>query len=408
MLARRLTLIASLLCALAPLLGCGSSTPTTPAETPTDASVPLPDAAPPPDAALVAEAAAPTEAGPPPPEVTTIVVHASSTTEAMSLRGSQAPLSWEVDLPMRVTGPGEWTYVVPEVRGALEVKPRFRDTWARGPNYLAAKGKRTDLYPHFFTTAGVVTRGPVFQSAYLARPRRVWTYVPPTYVENEAARFPVLYMHDGANLFSRDTAFGGVEWRVDETMDAAAETAKIREAIVVGVESTDARIDELTPTRDASVGAGGKADDYLKMITEELKPGFDRTLRTLPGPESTGILGSSLGGLISVYAGCKQAGTFGFVGAMSPSVWWDNRMLLGVVSALGPSRPARFYVDSGDSGASQDGMADTAELARRLRGVGYADGTSLKYVVQAGAQHNETYWAERLPGALEFLLGPGR
>ncbi len=344
----------------------------------------------------------------PKPSETTIVVHVSISPDPVFIRGDKTPLSWEADAPMTKTGDGEWTYVVPRDLPALEFKPRYRTTWARGPNYAVKKGSRVDVYPHFFTTQGTVTRGPEFQSAHLPRPRRLWTYLPPTYIENEAARFPVLYMHDGANLFSKDTAFGNVEWTVDETLDAGAESGAIREAIVIGVESTADRIDELTPSVDAGRGDGGRADDYLKMVTLEIKPTIDRTLRTLPARESTGVMGSSLGGLVSVYAGAKYAGVFGFVGAMSPSTWWDNRMILGVVARMGPVRPLRFYVDSGDSGASNDGVADTRELARALSGIGYAEGTTLKYVVQPGAIHNETYWAQRLPAALAFLLGPGR
>jgi len=215
-------------------------------------------------------------------------------------------------------------------------------------------------------------------------------------------------MHDGQNLFDSKTAFGGVEWKVDETMDAAAEDGSIREAIVIGPENTSQRIYEYTPTADPAYSPSGGGDKYLKLLVDELKPKVDAELPTLPGREHTVIIGSSLGGLISSYAGAKQATTFGMLGAMSPSTWWDSTALLGLVLASKDSttKPLRVYVDSGDSGASSDDVVNTKKLADTYRTIGFVDDVSLRYVVQKGASHNETYWAQRLPGALSFLLGP--
>lgn len=383
---------------------CSSETPSGPGPSPgSDAGIPETSA--PIDAAVQdADASTPDAKG----EETLIVVHVTPGADPVSIRGDKAPLNWDADAPMTNLGNGQWSYVVPKDVAALEFKPRLKATWARGPNYTVKRGARVDVYPHFFTTAGKVTRGPDFQSTYLSKPRKLWTYVPPTYLENESARFPVIYMHDGANLFDAATAFGGVEWGVDETMNAGAESGNIREAIVIGIDSTADRIDELTPSTDASVGAGGKADSYLKMVTLEIKPKFDAELRTMPGRESTGIMGSSLGGLVSIYAGAKYASVFGFVGAMSPSTWWDDTMILGVVGQMTQPRPLKFYVDSGNAGTSNDDVVNTAELAKSLKTAGYVDGTTLKYVVQQGASHSETYWAQRLPAALAYLLGPGR
>jgi len=94
---------------------------------------------------------------------------------------------------------------------------------------------------------------------------------------------------------------------------------------------------------------------------------------------------------------------------MSPSTWWDNDWLIGdVATTKATPRPIKVYVDSGDSGASNDDVTETKTLADQYRTLGYRDGTSFDYVVQAGGQHNEVYWAQRLPGALAFLLGPAR
>jgi pullulanase len=115
-------------------------------------------------------------------------------------------------------------------------------------------------------------------------------------------------------------------------------------------------------------------------------------------------MGSSLGGLISAYAGVKRAALFGRIGAMSPSTWWDELFLLGSVRGSGAVRPLRVYLDSGDSGPSMDDKDNTQALAQVYRDLGYRDGVDLLHVIQRGASHSEYYWAQRLPIALQFLL----
>jgi predicted alpha/beta superfamily hydrolase len=154
----------------------------------------------------------------------------------------------------------------------------------------------------------------------------------------------------------------------------------------------------------------GKGDLYVKMITDEIKPMVDAALRTLTTRDQTALIGSSLGGLISAYAGVYRSDTFGLIGAMSPSTWWNSTQILGQVATIPqqPQRALKVYVDSGDSGPSNDDVTNTATLAQTYKTDGYVEGTTLHYVVQPGGQHNETYWAQRLPGGLAFLLGPGR
>ncbi|MBX3187766.1 MAG: alpha/beta hydrolase [Labilithrix sp.] len=353
---------------------------------------------------------APVDPPPPSPALTTVRVHYAGRPGAISLRGARSPLSWDASLPLTAAPGASALYVwsSPDVAAELELKPMLGETWSRGPNYRVKPGETIDVYPRFFEAKGAVAeRYPAFVSQKLPSTRGLWVYLPPTYLENTEARMGVLYMHDAQNLFSPSTAFGGNEWKVDETLDAGAEDGSIREVIVVGVENTPARIDELTPTNVPAYG-GGKADAYVAMIVDEIKPKIDAELRTLPAREQTAIMGSSLGGLVSAYAGVRRADVFGLVGAMSPSTWWDGTMILGEISSLAtkPARPIRVYVDSGDSGPSNDDVANTTLLAQRYRAVGYADDQDLRHVVQAGAQHSETYWASRLPAALAFLLGP--
>jgi predicted alpha/beta superfamily hydrolase len=201
-------------------------------------------------------------------------------------------------------------------------------------------------------------------------------------------------MHDGQNLFHDDEAFAGVSWDVEGAMDGGAADALIGEAIVVGIDNDADRIWEYTPT-DGGYGGGG-ADAYVGFVADELKPAIDRDFHTLPDRDHTAIVGSSLGGLVSIYAGITRADTFGVVGALSPSTWWDGTWIIARVSAAA-TLPGRIYVDSGD-----DDRDDTARLADALR----TRGANLDYVVAPGQQHSEVYWRRRLPGALAFLVGP--
>lgn len=367
-----------------------------------------PDAGP----AAVDAGAPPADAGAGPDAgvaVTTLTVRYPAGGRALFVRGSRPPLSWNTGVPMTKVSDDTWTLSLPTLAQDLEWKPLLDDaTWSKGPNWRARVGQAVVIAPRFFRDAGEWTvRWPSFSSTVLGNTRGVYVYLPPTYLENASARMPVVYMHDGQNLFDPAAAFGGVTWGVPGTMNAAANDGRFREAIVVGVNNTNDRLSEYTPTSDPMYG-GGRGDLYLRMLVEEVKPRVDAELRTLPGREDTVLAGSSLGGLISSYAGVRHAGTFGVIGAFSPSTWWGGRVLLTLVAQTGAVRPARVYVDSGDSGPSNDDVTNTAELAAAYRSLGYRDGLTLKYVVEPGATHTESAWAGRLAAALDFMLGPGR
>ena len=336
--------------------------------------------------------------------VTTLRVHYPAGTHTLRVRGDTGPLSWQAGAVMSDLADDTHEYVLtlPPSVAQVEWKPLLDDaTWSRGPNYVARRGEIVDVYPHFVAQKGSVSKLFVsFHSALLGNDRPVWVYLPVSYGENPRATYPVLYMHDGQNLFDPQGPWGG--WRVDEALDAAGESGAIRELIVVGPENTAGRDYEYTPTYDAAEGSSGGGDLYLRMLVEELKPQVDAMLRTQPGRATTGVMGSSLGGLISAYAGYKQPGTFGLVGALSPSTWWDNEVIVADVKAQGAARPDRVYVDCGDG---DDGLAETDHLFSAYQTIGYTEGTTLKTVVQPGGQHQENYWAMRVPGAMAFLFG---
>jgi predicted alpha/beta superfamily hydrolase len=312
---------------------------------------------------------------------------------------------------MTDAGSGVFTLTTTAVTGPFQFKPLLDDaTWSLGPNYNGAAGATLDVYPRFTQQNGSYSLAFQFTSTILGNTRGIWIYLPPTYIENTLAPMPVLYMHDGQNLFDPSAAFGGNTWQADTAMDDGANDGSIAEAIIVGVENTANRIPEYTPVADPTqTPSGGDGEAYVQMLVTELKPQIDATMRTLPDRAHTFMMGSSLGGLITAYVGVKHADVFGLVGVMSPSTWWDNNWILGEVGTTPASpRPIRVYLDSGDSGTDDDDVTLTAQLAAAYQALGYTTGTTFDYVVQAGGQHSEIYWAERLPAALAFLLGPGR
>lgn len=345
--------------------------------------------------------------------VTTVRVHyPSARCTNLGLRGAAGNLNWTTDAPtVHDESAKTYTYSTRAIAAgsaATEIKPLCDGTWAIGPNYSVATGDTVDIYPHFFTNAGrVEKKWPTFTSTALPSTRAVFVYLPPTYIENDTYVADVFYMHDAQNLFDPATSYGGVEWGVDETMNAGAAGGTIREVLIVGIENTPDRIAELTPTPGTL--SGGKADQYLAMVVNEIKPMVDGALRTNPSREHTGMMGSSLGGLITIHAAVKNGATFGIMGAMSPSSWWDNQEIVGEVNggwtAAGAQKPLRLYLDNGQNG---DSSADTSQVVAALRTKGYVDGATLSYVTDPAGQHNEASWARRLPASLTFLLGSGR
>lgn len=286
---------------------------------------------------------------------------------------------------------------------AIECKPLHDDTtWAKGPNWKVTPGKIVHIWPHFFNDHGTLEEIPDWYSWALNNRRRIWVYRPPSYEENFRQRYPVVYMHDGQNLFYDDQSFNGTAWNAQVAMDQGIADGSVREAIVIGIDNNADRMAEYTPVADGHYG-GGNGDAYLKFVAQEVKPEVDAKLRTMKGAANNAIVGSSLGGLISVHAGVTRGSTFGLIGALSPSSWWSNEWIVGQSAADTSSLPKRVYIDSGDSGNSQDGMVATQRLAAAWQ---KKSTVRVQYLVQPGANHSEWYWRQRLPGALRFLLGP--
>ncbi|QRN97433.1 carbohydrate esterase [Archangium violaceum] len=244
--------------------------------------------------------------------------------------------------------------------------------------------------------------------------RDVIIWLPPGYDANDTTtRYPVLYMHDGQNLMDATTAAYGFEWGVDETAQKLVEEGKVEPLIIVGVYNTSDRGPEYTQVPDPRYpevdGAnGGRADDYGRFLAEELKPMIDKKYHTKTDAQSTGLAGSSLGGLVSMYLGMTRSETFGRLGVVSPSVFWGQKDIITKVKALEQKPALRIWLDIGteEGGNGQETVADTRELYDALVGEGWVAGSDLKYTEKEGAGHNEASWAARFGDILQYLYPP--
>ena len=252
------------------------------------------------------------------------------------------------------------------------------------------------------TRTGLFRLHPDFASPHLKPHRTVLVYLPPGYYEHPEQRYPVLYLHDGQNLFDGTTSFiHGQEWRVDETAERLIREGKIEPLIIVGLYNTGAtRLEEYTPTRDKR-GRGGKGELYGRLLTDDLKPFVDRTYRTRTDAANTALGGSSLGGLISLWIGLKRPDIFGKLAILSPSVWWDDKALLKSITR---KLPLKLWVDIGTSEGDST-VADTQLLRDALKERGWREGHDLAYHEFEAAQHNEASWAARFDQVLLFLFG---
>jgi enterochelin esterase-like enzyme len=245
-----------------------------------------------------------------------------------------------------------------------------------------------------------------FHSDILPDDRDLIVYVPPGYDENPERTYPILYLNDGQNLFDPDTSFiKGRTWQIRESADAAIEAGEVEPLIIVGIYNTgDRRLAEYTHERDWQMG-GGEADSYGVLLTAELMPWIARHYRVTTGPEHTGLGGSSLGGLVSLYLGLKYANVFGRLAVLSPSVWWNHKSIVGFVNEIGPhlKHKPRIWLDVGDHEGRMT-LRDTEILHRRLHASGWQDGKNVHFERVHGGTHDEASWAGRVRPLLRFLF----
>ncbi len=244
--------------------------------------------------------------------------------------------------------------------------------------------------------------------------RDILVYLPPSYASTEK-RYPVLYFHDGQNVFDAATSYVG-EWHADEAMEALSQEGI--EAILVAVYNDgENRMHEYSPYAVRKYDAGGWGDRYLFFLCDVIKPLIDRTFRTKPERAHTGLIGSSMGGLISLYGFFRRPDRFALAGIMSSSFFVNGRAIYPYVRRA-PFSSGKLYMDIGTCEVPEDAhnshragitseryLTGARHMAEQLTHKGYVPGETLLYVEDEGGIHHETAWTRRLPNALRFLLG---
>ncbi len=226
--------------------------------------------------------------------------------------------------------------------------------------------------------------------------KKIWIYLPKKY-DSSKKKYPVIYMHDAQNLFDAKTSYVG-EWNIDEKFDSLN-----AQVIIVGIEhGNEKRIDELTPFKNIKYG-GGNADNYLRFIVETLKPEIDTKYRTKADTENTGIIGSSLGGLVSYYAVLKYPEIFGKAGVFSPSFWF-NRTEINELTQKNPPLKAKIYFLCGDNEGDADVIPDLNTIHNLITEKRDANLNLSKIRIVKGGQHNEKLWRDGFVKAYLWLF----
>lgn len=307
-------------------------------------------------------------------------------------------VDWERDVEPTKSKDGAWTFQLDAGdRPFVWFKPVLKDgsapTWSQGPNRLAvADGRRaTDVHPFFFSEPRCSTCDVrELESRRGERTHRYRVFYPPGYDEATAQRYPVLYMHDGQNLFFPEEAFAGVHWDVDATLDRLTSMCAVQDALIVGIYPEDRMRDYTRPGYDA----------YREFVVDELKPAIDAEFRTLTGPEHTAVMGSSLGGVASLHFAWSSPDVFGMAACMSSTFGYQDDLRERIAAER--KKPVRLYLDSG---FPNDNYEATRAMHALLLRRGYADGADVLYLAFPHDRHDERSWSLRAHVPLQFLLG---
>ena len=346
------------------------------------------------------------------PPITLVEVIYPPDRGTIGLRGNHAPLSWEHTQPPDEVSGDRSLFRIPVPPGeVLEIKlVRNEEEWAAGRNYGVHAGDHMVLEPCFDRTKSRI-EGP-FEIDAGGSTLKFEVLLPPSYDEQDAREYPVIYAQDGQSLWTTSQDPFGV-WHLDDELDRLFELGAIEELIVVAIHTADDRVELLSPTPDPSHG-GGKGPEHLAAIVDHLLPHIDEKYRTRTEPEDTCVLGSSMGGLFSFYAAWERPDDFGKAACISSSFWWANRWAIKHVQRSRTPHPKPiFYIDSGASIRAtetdpnvRDGFYDTRSMYRALSDHTYAPGLDMNWLVFTNAKHNADAWRARIAVPLQILFPP--
>ncbi|ULC59183.1 alpha/beta hydrolase [Flaviramulus sp. BrNp1-15] len=256
------------------------------------------------------------------------------------------------------------------------------------------------------TTNNVFILSNNFDIPQLKRTRRIWMYLPPNYNQTNQS-FPVIYMHDGQNIFDSSASFSG-EWEVDETLNKIYEKLNFS-FIVVGIDNgQNKRLDEYSPWKNNKYG-GGEGDAYLEFVVNTLKPYIDANYKTLGNKSNTAIIGSSMGGLISYYAGLKYPDVFGKIGVFSPAFWFSPEINT-FSKEHGNIKNSKIYFLAGGKEGNNTGFQEINETVKGMCNIidvikkeGFPTKNIESKVVPNG-KHNEELWRTNFEEAVLWLF----
>ncbi len=329
---------------------------------------------------------------------------------ALRLRGEAPGLEWNADqFPDVLEGDTCVFHVQVPPGEAVEIKlVRDDGTWMYGRNAVVGCGEVLELYPTFDHPGGRLTEVAELEVPE-GRALRFRVLLPPSYEEQPALRYPVMYVQDGQSVWSDSTdPFGS--WGLDHVMDELWELGAMAEIIIVSIETAADRLSLLGPAPDRNYG-GGEAGAHLSAIADRLKPHLDETYRTRPDRACTTLMGSSMGGLFSFYAAWERPEIFGGAICLSPSFWWADRFMVRRVSGgTCPLPRPRLYLDSGaatsaheEDSATRDGIHTTRALHRALVIHCYEPDDDLYLLSWAGHRHDPDSWAARVAVPLQLF-----
>jgi enterochelin esterase-like enzyme len=312
-------------------------------------------------------------------------------------------LDWDEDLePVQVSPESDTsTFTLEARRPFLYFKPCLRGgdgalRWSVGPNLLLlmTHERASDVYP-YFEGSEIGAFSPVVErdSSILGRRHLVRVYLPPGYAENPLRRYPVFYMQDGKNLFFPEEAFLGRDWQVGDALSLLDTMNAVDRVVVVGIHSGD-RMNEYTrPGYEA----------YARSVVEEIRPEVVSRFRVFDTPRETGVIGSSLGGVVSFYMAWQYPEVFGYAACLSSTFSHRDDLIDRVLSE--PKGTAKFYLDSGWPG---DNYEVTLAMAMALARRGHRAREDYLHLVFPLDEHDEKAWGNRLHIPLQLALGkPG-
>lgn len=340
------------------------------------------------------------------PRITIVEVVYPPSRGSIGLRGSHKPLSWEAtSRPTKVEGDRHVFELDIPPGVVLELKVvRDEETWANGRNYAVHAGDHLLIEPFFDRDAPAIIAGQNSDGITFD------VLLPGSYEEQEKKRYPVLYMLDGQSLWSESQDPFGV-WNLEGELARLYELGAIEELIVVGIHTSDRRIERLSPVADPKHG-GGEGPALLEAIVGPLRNQVNERFRTKADRDHTGIMGSSMGGLFAFFAAMQRSDVFGKAACLSSSFWWADRWASRWIQAgnVPEVRPV-LYLDSGaapsplESDASvRDGFHHTRSMFRALADQGYEIGVDLHRLVFSGATHDAGSWAARVGIPLQLLF----